>query len=114
MVELARPWELLDLADGEEQTLTVLSAERGQMTMAPLGGSGPKTIEALRLHVTPADKPFGPPYYDVSSSTRRAQLEPQIFAPGYRPRVFTIGKRGIAPAARFTVRSGPAEAESRS
>jgi hypothetical protein len=114
MAELARPWELLALDDGEERTFAVLGAERGTVTIMPLGTAAPKTLPALRLFVEPSDKPAGPHYYDVTAATLRAQLEGQLFAPTYAPRVFTIGKIGIAPAARFTVRSRPQEVESRS
>jgi hypothetical protein len=114
MTELTRPWLMLDLADGEERTFTVLGAERGEMVITPLGSATPKRVQGLRLFVRPEDVLAGPPYFDTAAATLRAQLEGQLFAPTYAPRVFTIGKIGIAPAARFTVRSRPQEVESRS
>ena len=101
------PFELLDLADGESRSFAVLSAERGETEITLSDGSGRKVVPVLRLHLSQADKAFGPPYYDVTSRTLQAQLEPQLFASAYRPRVFTITKSGVAPAARFTVASRP-------
>ncbi len=101
--------EILDLADGEARTFTVLSAERGEASITLGGAGGPKVVPVLRLHLAPGDKPFGPPYWDVTARTLQAQLAPQLFASAYRPRVFTITKSGVAPAARFTVASRPLE-----
>lgn len=109
---LTAPYELLDLADGESRTFTVLSAERGEGTIHPIGERSPKVIPILRLRVEPADKPAGPPYYDVTARTLQAQLEPALFSAAYAPRIFTITKRGVAPAARFTVASRPLEVSS--
>lgn len=113
MAELQRPWELLDLADGEERQLVVTGYAVGEISIRPPGEGAQRTVRAMRLLVDPSTKRVGPPYYDVTSSTLQAQLEPQLAAPDFLPRAFTIGKIGIAPRARFTVRSGPVEVESR-
>ena len=104
---VASPFEILDLADGESRTFTVRSAERGEASITLAGAGGPKVVPVLRLYLAPGEKAFGPDYYDVTARTLQAQLEPQLLAPAYRPRVFTITKSGVAPAARFTVASRP-------
>lgn len=105
---LEPPHEILDLADGETRTFTVLSVERGDMTFTPRGASSPVTTPAMRLHVDPADKVFGPPYYDTTARTLQAQLGPLLSAPGALPRRITVRKFGAAPSARFSVGFAPA------
>ena len=100
---LKEPMEILDLPDGGSVKLHILGFEEGQTNIMPKGGTELKTIDVLRLFVPPADKPHFPHYYDVTSKTLRAQLLPLLPAYIEAQRLLTITKRGIAPAARFSV-----------
>ena len=108
------PMEFLDLADGESRTFRVLRAERGTAMITPAGSGAPKEIPVVRLHVAPQDKPAGPPYVDVSSRTLQAQLAAAVDRPGLLPRIFTFTARGVAPAKRYEVASGPIQEGARS
>lgn len=103
------PWEFLDLADGQERAVTVLSAEIGRGTFTARGDLVAQTTDVLRLHLDPAGVLAGLPYVDVSSKTLIAQLSPLVLAAGYSPRRFTIRKVGTGLGARFSVASGPAQ-----
>ena len=106
---LDKPMELLELAPGETRAFTVVRAELGETIITPRDGRPPKTVEDLRLHVDPNDKPLFPHYYDVTAVTLIAQLR-DLAQPGAPlPRQLTIAKVGSGPAARFSVQSAPAE-----
>ena len=106
---VAAPFELLDLADGQSLTVTVRSAERAEIPFSGGVSPAPRIMPVLRLFVDRADKPAGMPYVDVTSRTLQAQLEPTLTVPGFLPRRFTFTARGVAPAKRYEVISGPVQ-----
>jgi hypothetical protein len=103
MSNLPSPYEVVDLQDGESLKLHVLSFEKGEITINPKHTPGEKVVQAIRLHVPQADKPHYPFYWDSTSKTLVAQLEPLLPSIIQNKRLVTITKRGIAPKARFTV-----------
>lgn len=103
MAVLEGPIELLDLADGESVELSVLRYERGEIRIETRLEPEGKVVPCLRLFVPPPDKPLGAPWWDVSSRTLQARLEPvlaQLVASGRR---IKITKYGVAPTARHQV-----------
>jgi len=53
-------------------------------------------------------KPVGVSYWDITSQLLVAQMLPYLEGPGYKDKVFTITKHGVAPKARFTLEVKPA------
>jgi len=106
---LPGPYELLELADRQSLRLRPIRWELGVMTIHPRNQAGPKekTIEVLRIHVTPATKPVPPMYYDVTSKTLIAQFLPMLGEVGYENYEYVITKYGVAPTARFTLERIP-------
>lgn len=103
MAMLEPPVELLDLADGASETFRVLRWERGEVEIRPRHAPSGKTVDAIRMHVDPTDKPAGAPYWDATAGNLIARLLPvlnEVVASGRRIR---ITKRGVAPSARHQV-----------
>jgi hypothetical protein len=123
--DLPRPYEILELADGQRIALKVKGYALGTIRILPgdwesrvnadlrrgsidqaqakaLMRDG-KPINALRLLVDPIAKPAGVPYWDVTSTTLIAQLEPHLQQPGYKDKSFTITAFGVAPKKRFSL-----------
>lgn len=96
--------EILELADGETKTLTILDWTIGEMTIVPKAGPPAKRIRVLRVNVPPADKPLGPAYWDITGQTLIEQLLPYLHQPGFQRRRFAVTKHGIPPTARFALR----------
>ncbi|MBF6606967.1 MAG: hypothetical protein IVW53_15475, partial [Chloroflexi bacterium] len=90
MADLEGPFEILELGAGEARSMTIVSAQLGEMTIKPASAPAGKVIKALRVNVEHADKPTFPYYWDITSQTLIAQLAPQVTFSGYRPRRFTI------------------------
>mgnify|MGYP001571515413 CR=1 FL=1 len=95
--------ELLEMADGQSLDLRIPKWEIGELDIHPAYGERVKRIRALRVWVPPEDKRLGPPYWDITSQTLIAQLEPYLGVETFRTRVFRVTKYGIAPRARFTL-----------
>jgi len=105
MAQLAGPYEILELRDGESKELTILKYESGTVIIHPRYPGAPtsKEISAIRLYVPQAEKPAGVPYWDVTSQTLIAQLKPfleEIPEKGLRIR---LTAHGIAPSKRYTL-----------
>jgi hypothetical protein len=105
MPKLRGPYELLDLGDGESLAFVPVSWERGTMEINP--ASGAKTIGAVRIHLAEGAKTAPPNYYDITSKTLIAQLEPLLMLPDYDRYTYTVTKHGVAPKARFTLERAP-------
>jgi len=102
---LPEPFEILELKDGESQTLKATRYELGLMRIHPKYPGAPesKEIMALRLHVSPGRKILGPPFWDVTSQTLIAQLKPHLDDLVRTGREFRITAHGEAPRKRFTL-----------
>ena len=107
--ELLGPYELLDLGDRETATLRIVSSERGTMLIHPKYAGAPpeKRIPVLRVHLRPGVKPYPPNYFDITSKTLQAQLQPFLFEPGFENYEYVITKHGVPPRARFTLERIP-------
>jgi len=106
--ELAGPYEIFELTDGEVRSLRVVKWETGNVTIYPPHKPGGKVVTALRVHVPKETKDFFPYYWDITGKTLVAQMVPYLGLAGYQDRVFVITKYGIAPKARFTLEVKPA------
>jgi len=103
MAILDAPAEILDLADGQSVEFAILRYDRGELRIEPRLEPEGKIVPVLRLYVSAQDKPAGAPYWDVTSRTLIARLDPvidQLVASGRRIR---ITKFGFAPSARHQV-----------
>jgi len=103
--ELEAPYEILELAHCEEIVLKPVSWEVGRFTFRPrwMRPGEVKTVVAVRVHLSPEDKPLFPHYYDITAGT----LVPQVMAlltegipEGYGIRIHAVG---TAPKKRFEV-----------
>jgi len=106
--ELAGPYEIFELTDGETRELRITGWQTGNVTIYPPHKPTGKVVTALRVLVPPMTKAFFPYYWDITGKTLVAQLLPYLEQPGYKDKVFTITKHGIAPKARFSMEVKPA------
>ena len=110
MVETAKalpgPYEIFELTDGEQRTLTITNYVTGDVVIKPAWLPAGKTITALRVYVPKELKPLAPYYFDITSKTLIAQLLPFLQAGNYQGKKFTITKSGVAPKARFALQVG--------
>ena len=102
---LEPPYEILDLGDGGQLRTTIENWQLGKMKITPRTIGEEKEILALRIWVPEDVKPTVPGYYDITSQTLIAGLRGYLEAPGWKDLVFTIVKHGVAPTARFEVRT---------
>jgi len=102
---LSEPYEIMELADGQDVTLAITRWELGRMLIKPRypGAPASKEIQALRLHVPAGRKLLGPPFWDVTSQTLIAQLKPHLDDLARTGRAFRITAHGQAPRKRFTL-----------
>ena len=103
MPELARPFNALELQDGESQSFRVVRFEVGEQVIFPQHAPNGKRVPVLRLHVSADDKPDFPHYWDVTSTRLYAQLLPQLQVAGLLSAKWTITARGIPPKKYFSV-----------
>lgn len=108
MVELAKPLNVLELADGESKSFTITKYELGETVINPAHAPQGKLVKVLRLHVRPQDHPTFPHYIDVTSSRLYAQLLPQLQLTERLTVRWTLTARGIPPKKYFTVERVPA------
>jgi hypothetical protein len=108
VTELAGPYEIFELVDGEVRQLRITSWQTGAVTIYPPHKPGGKVVTALRVHVPEDQKDFFPYYWDITGKTLVAQMVPFLEQPGYQDKVFTVTKHGVAPKARFSLKVGPA------
>lgn len=107
--ELLGPYELLELADREHAVLRIVSHELGTMVIHPRwpGAPAEKEISVLRVHLAPGVKLYPPMYFDITSKTLIAQLQPFLLERGFERYEFVITKYGVPPRARFTLERRP-------
>ena len=107
--ELLGPYELLELRDREHVVLRIVSHELGSMIIHPRWPGAPKEkeISVLRVHLAPGVKPYPPMYFDITSKTLIAQLQPFLLERGFERYEFVITKFGVPPRARFTLERRP-------
>jgi hypothetical protein len=103
MAELKRPIELLDLPDGGSVELSVLRWEKGEIRIETRLEPAGKVVPCLRLWVRAEDKTVGAPYWDITSRTLQARLEPVLDQLVRSRRRIKITKYGVAPTARHQV-----------
>jgi len=101
LAEIPGPYEIFELADTETKTLEIQKWEIGTMKIITPEFPEGKIIKVLRVWVPRAIKPIGTDYYDITSQTLIAQLEPYLKTPDFRRKKFIITKFGVAPRARF-------------
>ncbi len=124
-MELPRPYEILELADGQSARLRIRGWSEGTMRIFPADWEARiqadlrrgaidqaeaerrrrdgKEIGGLRIVIPAEDKPAGPAWWDLTGTTLIAQLQPYLAAPGYRDKVFRITAHGVAPKKRFSL-----------
>lgn len=103
MSPVEAPYELLDLADGESAEFRILKVERGEARIETRLEPEGKVVPILRVHVSGEDKPLGAPYWDITSLTLIARLDPVIDKLVAGRRGIRITKFGVAPSARHQV-----------
>jgi len=105
MPVLPGPYEIHELEDLESRKVTVLKYELGDVVIHPRypGAPAEKTVHAMRIFVSAADKPHGPAYWDITSQTLIAQLEPQLRAAPPAGVKIKLTAHGIAPSKRYAV-----------
>lgn len=129
MAELPRPYEILELADGQSLSMRVKGYSEGTIRILPTDWESRvnsdlrrgsidqaqaaallrdgKVIGSLRVVVDQQSKPTGLGYWDITSTTLIAQLLPWLQQPGFPTKTFTITAFGVAPKKRFTVEVKP-------
>jgi hypothetical protein len=129
MSELPRPYELLEMADGNSVEIKIKGWIKGTMRIYPADWTDKvnasqragsitadqaaamlrdgKEIDTLRVIVPGERKTTGVGYWDITSLTLIAQLEPYLKIEGYQAKTFTITAQGTAPRKRFTLKVSP-------
>ncbi len=124
-MELPRPHEILELADGESARLRIRGWSEGTLRIFPDDWEARiqlelrrgaidqaeaerrrrdgKEIGGLRIIIPQEDKPVGPLWWDITGTTLIAQLKPYLEQPGYQRKVYLVTARGVAPKKRFSL-----------
>ncbi len=124
-MDLPKPYEILELADGQRTTFHVKGWEQGTVRIFPKDWEGRvqtminrgqinedlardyrqngKPITALRVVVPKEEMPPGKMYWDITATTLVAQMLPTLQRPDFKEKAFTVTAHGIAPAKRFTL-----------
>lgn len=105
--EMAGPYEIFELTDGETRELRITGWSQGNVTIYPAHKPTGKVINALRVMVPEDSKDFFPYYWDITSKMLVAQMVPYLEQAGYQDKVFVVTKYGVAPKARFTLEVRP-------
>jgi hypothetical protein len=103
MSELKAPLEMFDIGNGDSMVMLIVGSELGECTIHSRRENREKRVDCLRAHLAPGFKTIGMPYWDITSKTLIAQLEPLLINPPPTGKRFKITKHGVAPAARFQV-----------
>ena len=107
MVVLAGPYEIFDIGDGDQVTITVTRWERGEeMEMTAEDGHKFRS-SPLRLHLTEPLEPGRFPYLDITSKRLIPTLLPLLRGVPPGKKTLRITKHGVAPKAVFTVEQLP-------
>ena len=103
MALLDSPADLLELHDGQSVEFSPLRFLSGELVIQPRTSPVGKTVPALRIWVSLADKPSGAPYWDVTAGTTIARLLPILPELVSGRRRLRLTMRGIAPASRHQI-----------
>ena len=107
--EMAKPFEMFDLAPGATVTLMVTGFDIGKTVIHPERRG--KVLDVLtavtRLYLDPRCKTVGAPWFDVTSKTLNSQLKPKLESGLYKDHLFVITKHGEKPEARFELQVIP-------
>ncbi len=105
MTLLPGPYEIHELADLEHRQLTVIGFTVGEVVIHPryAGAPAEKTVRAMRLVVPATEKTTGMAYWDITSQTLVAQLEPILKAAAGAPVRIKLTAHGVAPTKRYAV-----------
>lgn len=101
------PYEMFELVDGQTAELTVLKWDLGKCWIDTRDTRPAHDIPMLRVHVSVADKPELPQYWDITSKHLIAGLLGYLEEHGAGRHRFTITKRGKGPMSRFTLTADP-------
>jgi hypothetical protein len=109
MVKLAGPYEVFELSDKQSAELVITGYTKGEVEIHPRYAGAPerKVVTAMRVFVDPATKPTGPAWWDITSQTLIAQLEPFLAGVAKAPRRVKLVAHGVAPSKRYSVELVP-------
>lgn len=99
-----KAFEILELEDGQSIRFRVLRWQVGETDIQLRYMPKVKHIRYLTVYVPPEDKPIGPPYWDITSTTLQAQIEPLLPEAQRTGRYIEIRAYGVEPKKRFTVK----------
>ena len=105
---MPEPFEILELQDGQEIELRVLSWSLGRAKITPRDERPDKEIQVLRVLVSTDAKPTLPPYWDITSKHLEAGLLGHLEQAGFQDKIFKIKRFGLGAKARFTLDVRPA------
>jgi len=105
MVKLAGPYEVFELSDKQSLELLITGYQKGEVEIHPryAGAPASKTVMAMRVFVDPTTKAMGPAWWDITSQTLIAQLEPFLANVAKAPRRVKLTAHGVAPSKRYSV-----------
>ena len=102
---LPRPYEFLEINDGESQDLNIVNYKEGSVVIVPRlpNPQIPKQITVLRVYYDRDPSLPGIEYYDVSSQTLIYQLAPMLDDIIKEKKIVRISAYGKGVKKRFTV-----------
>mgnify|MGYP001609839882 CR=1 FL=1 len=103
MALLDSPADLLELHDGQSVEFTPLRFLSGELVIQPRTSPVGKTVPALRIWVSLADKSLGAPYWDITDGTTIARLLPILSEIVSGRRRIRLTMHGVAPIARHQI-----------
>lgn len=103
MVQLAEPFNALELQDGESVSFTVLRWETGERVIYPGHAPAGKQVKVLRVHVPLADVGHFPAWWDITSTRLYALLLPQFQLVGNLVVRWTVTAHGFQAKKYFSV-----------
>jgi len=108
LAEVAEPFELLDMQDGETKVLRIVRWEFGKCFIHPRDGREPRWVPCLRVWVPAEDKATIPDYWDITSKHLANALRGYLTRGDHERYAFKVTKHGRPPTARFTLDALPA------
>jgi len=109
MAVLAGPYELLELMDKQSLELVITGKQVGEIEIHPryAGAPASKVVKALRALVDPRTKALGPAWWDITSQTLIAQLDPFLARIPTEGVKVKLTAHGVAPTKRYSVELVP-------
>jgi len=99
--EISKPYQILDMDDGESQDMTVVDYALGKGHIKPARAPEGVTVPILRVQVPSEERPRAANWWDITSKTLIAQMLPALDTWKADERTVTVTKYGRAPSARF-------------